>query len=131
MPEQVTITISETLYQRAHELARKRNQPVSDVLEEAITLVEAAQAPSASEEAAMAQEEAAYRTMHARLMAEHAGEYVAIYKGDLIDYDEDELALLRRLEEQYPDEVVLMKKVRPLPEPELRFRSPRFIRNNP
>jgi hypothetical protein len=79
--------------------------------------------------AAMAQEEAAYHTIHAELMAHHAGEYVAIYQGELIDHDQNEMALLHRLEAGYPDEVVLMKQVRPLPEPELRFRSPRLIRN--
>ena len=77
----------------------------------------------------MAAEEAAYRNMHAELMARYAGQYVAIYGGRLIDHDPDELALLRRLDAHHPDNVVLMKRVRPLPEPELRVRSPRLVDN--
>jgi hypothetical protein len=129
MAEQINISISQTLYRRVRELARRRKRPVDDVLEAAITLAEAALLPAADEEAAMAQEEAAYRAMHAELMAQYAGKYVAIHQGRLIDQDRDELALLRRLDAQYPDDVVLMKQVRPLPEPELRFRSPRLVGN--
>ena len=61
-------------------------------------------------------------------MALYAGEYVAIHQKQLIDHDRDELALLRRLDAQYPNDIVLMKQVRPLPEPELRFRSFRKVR---
>lgn len=129
MADEVNISISQALYRRVRELARLRQRPVDDVLEAAVTLAEAALGPSADEEVAMAREEAAYQTMHAELMARYAGEYVAIYQGQLIDHDPSELALLRRLDAQYPHEVVLMKQVRPLPEPELRFRSPRLIRN--
>ncbi len=129
MSEQVNISIPQTLYRRVRELARVRKRPVDDVLETAITLAEAALVPAVDEEAAMAQEELAYRAMHAELMARYAGEYVAIYQEQLVDRDRDELALLRRLDAQYPNEVVLMKQVRPLPEPELCFRSPRLVRN--
>ncbi|MCP4361069.1 MAG: hypothetical protein GY796_23930 [Chloroflexi bacterium] len=129
MAEQINISIPHTLYRRVRELARMQQRPVDDVLDTAVTLAEAAQIPAAGEETAMTQEEAAYRIMHNELMVRYAGEYVAIYQGQLIDHDQDELALLRRLDAQYPNEVVLMKQVRPLPEPELRFRSPRLVRN--
>jgi hypothetical protein len=129
MAEQINISISQTLYRRVRELARLRKRPVDDVLEAAITLAEAALLPAADEEAAMAHEEAAYRAMHAELMAQYAGEYVAIHQGWLIDHDRDELALLRRLDAHYSDDVVLMKQVRLLPESELRFRSPRLVGN--
>lgn len=129
MAEQVNISISQALYRRVRDLARLRKRPMGNVLEAAITLAEAALIPAAVEEVAMAQEESAYRAKHATLMAKHGGEYEAIHQGQLIDHDRDELALLRRLDAQYPDDGVLMKQVRSLPEPELRFRSPRFVRN--
>jgi hypothetical protein len=75
----------------------------------------------------MDQETLAYRQMHLQLWAHYAGQYVAIYQGELVDHDADELALLHRVEANYGDEVVLLKQVRPLPEPELRFRSPHLI----
>lgn len=130
MPEQITISISQTLYSRVRNLAKQRNKPVDDVLEAAITLAEVALDSTGNDETTMAQEVAAYQAMHTDLMAQHVGKYVAIHQGQLIDYDEDELALLGRLNAHYPREVVLMKRVRQLPEPELRFRSPRFVRNS-
>ena len=130
MAEQINIPIPQTLYRRVRKLARVHKTSVNDVLTSAITLAEAALVPSSNAETTMAREEAAYRMMHAKLMARYANEYVAIYQGELIDHDRDELALLRRLDNQYPNEVVLMKQVRSLPEPELRFRSPRLIPNH-
>ncbi|MCP4427344.1 MAG: hypothetical protein GY803_22890 [Chloroflexi bacterium] len=129
MAEQINISIPQTLYRRVRNLARARKRSVDDVLETAITLAEATLVPAADEEADMAQEEDAYEKMHTKLIARYTGEYVAIHQGRLIDHDRDELALLGRLDDQYPNEVVLMKQVRPLPEPELRFRSPRLVRN--
>lgn len=129
MAEQINIPIPQTLYQRVRELARVRKSSVDDVLDSAITLAETTLSQATSEEAAMSREEAAYRMMHTELIAHYADEYVAIYQGQLVDHDRDELALLRRLDAQYPNEVVLMKQVRPLPEPELRFRSPRLVPN--
>lgn len=127
MTQQVTISIPKPLYQRVRMLAAAQNQPVDDVLETAVTLAEAAIIPGMTQTAAMGQEEATYRAMHSELMTHYRGEYVAIYQGKLIDHDRDELALLKRLNKSYPDQVVLMKQVKPLPEPELHFRSPRFL----
>ena len=127
MTQQVTISIPKSLYQRVRTLASTQNKPVNGVLETAVALAEAAADPGMAQAAAMAQEEAAYRAMHDELVAHHRGEYVAIYQGKLIDHDQNELALLKRLDQAYPDQVVLMKQVNPLPEPELRFRSPRLL----
>lgn len=127
MTQQVKISVPHPLYQRMQNLASTQNQPIDDLLEMAISLAETAFIPDAAQIAAMRREEAAYEAMHAELMAEHRGDYVAIYQGELVDYDQDETSLLRRLEEIYPDQVVLMKKVRPLPEATLHFRSPRLL----
>ncbi len=130
MIEQITISIPQNLFRRARELANKRNQPVNDVLEAAIALAEAELDAIVSQEEAMAQEEAVYQSMLTELVSQYDGEYVAIFQGQLIDHDADELALLHRLDIQYPDEIVLMKKVRSDALPELRFRSPHLIQNN-
>jgi hypothetical protein len=93
------------------------------------TLVAQNHSPTSQERAeqAMTQEEAAYENLHPELIQRYAGQYVAIWQEQLIDHDVDELVLLARIEGQYGNEVVLMKQVRPLPEPELRIRSPRLI----
>ncbi|MEM7112937.1 MAG: DUF5678 domain-containing protein [Chloroflexota bacterium] len=125
MLKQVTISIPQSLYQRGRALARRRNVPVDSVLETAVSLVEAE--PQDDVTVAMAQEEAAYLAQHETLLNSYAGQYVAIFQGQLIDHDGNELALLRRLDADYPHEVVLMKRVEPLPQPVLRFRSPRLL----
>ena len=125
MLKQVTISIPQSLYQRVRELARNRNLPVDAVLETAVSLVEAE--PQDDATANMAREEAAYRAQHESLLANYAGQYVAIFQGQLIDHDSNETALLRRLDTNYPHDIVLMKRVESRPQPVLRFRSPRLL----
>ena len=125
MANQMSVTIPQTVYERAKQLADSRHQAVAELFADALELIEAA---SSSDQAKlMAQEEEAYRNMHHRLMISYSGEYVAIYRGELVDHDPDELTLLHRLDKNYPHDVVLMRKVLPIPEPELRFRSPRLV----
>lgn len=135
MAEYVSVSIPETLYRRAHELARARRQPTDAIIKEALEqllttrqLVDAA-VPPVADETAMAYEIAAYEAMHSGLMAAYLGEYVAVLGGKLVDHDADETTLLRRVESQYPDRVVLLKRVLPMPEPELRIRSPKLERD--
>lgn len=127
MPSQISIQLPETLYRRAEQLARKYNQPIADVLDNALTLAEN-QAAVADEDIQMAQEEIAYRTMHPELMVRHPNQYVAIHQGQLVDYDTSEQALLDRIDERFPDEIVLLKQVQPLVDRILYVRSPRLIR---
>jgi hypothetical protein len=68
----------------------------------------------------------AFRAMHADLLASYRDEYVAIHQGRVIDHDLDELALFLRIDEQYPDVPVLIRKVRPEVEEVYTIRSPRF-----
>lgn len=68
-----------------------------------------------------------FQQLHRSLVKLHANQYVAIYQGQLIDYDVDKLALLQRIEENYPNEFVLMRPVQEQPEREFYFRSPRYI----
>ena len=63
----------------------------------------------------------AYRTMHGELVEHYFGQYVAICDGKLVDYDADPLLLLERVRQNYPDQVVLRRKVEQTPERELRI----------
>ncbi len=74
----------------------------------------------------MQQESIAFHQMHPELLANHLAEYVAIYQGQLVDYDVDQLALVTRIDERYPDAPVLIKQVLPDPEEIYTIRSPRF-----
>lgn len=148
MAESRTLEIPVELYERIERLAAVREAPVSYVVKEALTLVvgqmeistdEATgelpepdipvQSPYfARESAAIRKEEAAYRAMHSELFEKHAGQYVAIFNGELVDFDADESALYSRIDQRFPDDVVLMKKVEESPEKIYHFRSPRFVR---
>jgi hypothetical protein len=75
----------------------------------------------------MTQEEIAYRLLHAELLTQFEGKFVAIYRGQVIDSDSDQLALVRRVAESHPNQIVLIRQVLVRPEPELRLRSPRFV----
>lgn len=120
----IRFDLPQTLYERVLRLASRRNKDVTDVLEEALTLVERTYNTETEQ---MAQEELAYQQLLPSLLAQHEGAYVAIYQGQLVDSDADETALLRRIEETYPDKVVLLRQVQAEAEPVLRFRSPRFV----
>ena len=70
--------------------------------------------PRAFEErqSAMRREEAAYQAMHDELYENYPGQHVAIFQGQLVDRDEDSVALYRRIRQKYPGEFVLMTPVR-------------------
>ena len=78
----------------------------------------------------MDREVAKFEQMHAELWKQYPNQYIAMYQGQVIDDDNDLVTLALRIEEQYPDEVVLIRQVLPeLPKP-LMFRSPRLVRND-
>lgn len=68
----------------------------------------------------------AYESMHAELVKAHMGHYVALHRGQLVDFDEDFGALHQRVRQRYGNEAVLVRRVEALARPELLFRSPRF-----
>ncbi len=67
-----------------------------------------------------------FRAMHADLLTQYPSQYVAIHQGLLVDHDQSQLALLSRIEKQYPDTPVLVRQVRPKIEKVYTIRSPRF-----
>jgi len=134
MEARITITLPEPLYKRARALARVSRRSldsiIADALDRGLPAVPA-DSPFAVDEAvdkSLAQETIAYEKMHEQLMSQYADEYVAIFNGQLIDHDTDPSALLRRVDAVHPDDIVLVKRVVPLPEPEIRVRSPQLER---
>ncbi len=141
MTEQFTITIPEPLFKRAKALARARKRPLEKVIAEALDRALPTDTADLEEERyglpfasageegeKLDQETVAYEAMHNQLLATYAGEHVAIYNGQLVDHDSDFLSLVDRIDSLYPDEVVLIKRVTPLPERVLRVYSPRLER---
>lgn len=75
----------------------------------------------------MEQEQAAYARLRDSLLETHEGQYVAIHGGQLVDADADEIALLRRINARYPDDIVHIRRVTRGPDRELRIYSPRLV----
>ena len=75
---------------------------------------------------AMRREAQAYRAQHSTLHQQYAGRYIAMYQGRVVDDDSDQLALLARIEKQYPDQPVLITPVLAEPEETYTVRSPRW-----
>ena len=59
----------------------------------------------------MQRETDAFRAQHADLFAKYAGQYVAMHEGQVVDHDADQLTLVMRIDEQYPDTPVLITQV--------------------
>lgn len=58
-------------------------------------------------------EQLAYHALHPMLLEKYLEKYVAIYKGRLIDHDDDQLTLVNRLDNSHPNQFVLVRQVQP------------------
>lgn len=110
-----TLTIPQKLYERIRLVAQNQHREwaevATDVLEEGLPLLE-----SQVLEPDWEREKEAFRQHHAELWRQYPGAYVAIHKGKLVDVDEDRVALLKRIDEQFPEKIVLIRQVREEPE---------------
>ena len=70
----------------------------------------------------------AFQTLHATLVQQYLGQYVAIYNKQLVDHDPEMEALHSRIRQKYGSQPVLLRRVELQPERELTFRSPRIER---
>ncbi len=127
MTKQITLTLPDEVYEQVRQAADADQRPMADVLVDSIAQV----TPIFSVDPrrpAMLQEQAAYKTMHADLLRNFEGQFVAVHQGQVIDHDTDELALSQRVRLRLPDAVILIRQVLPQMERVLHFRSPRLVR---
>jgi hypothetical protein len=68
----------------------------------------------------------AFEAMHSALIKTHRGQYVAVYRGRVIDADPDFEALYLRVRSQYENDPVLIRPVTREPTETLEIRSPRL-----
>lgn len=129
MTVQITLAVPDTVYQQVEQVAKTTRRPVSDLMLEAVTRSFSAFYVDENRDQ-MEHEVAAFEIMHSELWKSYANQYVAIYQGQVIDSDSDEIALLDRLDVIHPDDVVLVRQVLEQIQGDLHFRSPRFVREN-
>jgi broad specificity phosphatase PhoE len=127
----INVPLSESTYRRVKQWAESRRQDVGEAiaeyLDDTLPTADNVAASLSEEDAAVAREEAAYIRLHPQLKETHFGKYVAIYGGELVDYDIDNRALYKRIDERYPDEFVWMSRVEDEAIGTIYFRSPRFV----
>ncbi|MBE2202472.1 MAG: hypothetical protein IAE79_27925 [Anaerolinea sp.] len=126
MGTKVTLTIPDYIYQQAKQIAQREERPLAEVFNEALVQIFPATHVS-PDRAQMEQEQAVFRRLHSQLLAQYPGEYVAVYQGRVVDRDADRLALAARIDEKYPQTVVLIKQVTAEPDKVLYMRSPRLV----
>jgi len=68
----------------------------------------------------------AFEAMHSALIQTHLGQYVALYRGRVIDADPDFETLYLRVRSQYADDPVLIRLVTREPTETIEIRSPRL-----
>ncbi len=73
----------------------------------------------------------AFRALHAKLVKQYLGQYVAIHNSAVIDHDQDFQTLHARVRQRFGRQAVLLRRVEVEPEPTLVFRSPRFEQSRP
>ncbi|MCB9431032.1 MAG: hypothetical protein H6668_03525 [Ardenticatenaceae bacterium] len=125
MSTQILLNIPDNVYSHAEQLAAKMQRDVSDLFLEVIVR-SYAPFPVDSRRDTMNQEVAAYKGLHPQLIKSHLGQYVAITNGQLVDSDPDPIALLKRVRQNFPNQVVLRRKVETKDTPEIRVNHPRI-----
>lgn len=104
----MTVTIREQTARQLTKVASQQATSPEELVEKAIRELLRAEASQI-----LAREMDAFRALHPTLLQQYPKQYVGIRHGQLIDHDADQLALYLRIDEQYPDEVILIKQVSP------------------
>lgn len=109
----ITLALEEKTVRKLENLSAKKNSTVADLAEIAIR-----DYIQNEEQRLMHNEMVAYRKLHKSLLEKHPGEYVAVFRGRVIDRDTDQIALFLRIDQKYPDDVVMITQVLETPDEE-------------
>ncbi len=136
MSAQVTLNLSDKFYEQAQHYAQTRHQEIArsltEFLERTLPTVEAPTPNSnlqTEQFQALDREKEAYIKLHPQLKQSHLGQYVAIYRGELIDQDTDFGTLVERVRSRLPRQIVLITEVGDEAVRTYTRRSPRFLHN--
>lgn len=125
MSREITLTIPEDLYQQVEQVAVSEDKNIADLFLEAVKQ-RYPSFPAHPEREQMQKEIDAFCAMHTQLLADYKGQYVAIHKGKLVDHDADPIKLHHRVLANFPNQIVLSRKVELEPDRVLHIRSPRL-----
>lgn len=130
----VHVALSDHTVERLQQMAVKRHVAVKDVLEEAVEfyLIHAPEDEydeefeiwEQTQQRLIAAEMQHYLRQHEQLLTRYRGQYIAMYQGEVVDHDTDEVALSRRVRTRYGETTLLITPVLPEPIQKLTLRSP-------
>lgn len=126
MSVRTVLNIPQATYRKAMLFANEQDSDVEQLFVDAIR-ERFEPFPLDEQHDQMQREIAAYQQLHPMLVQTHLGDYVAVYQGKVVDYSTELDEIADRIDENYPDQVVLVRQVQSTPNPVLRFRSPRLI----
>lgn len=126
MGVQITVNLPNDVYQRLQREATAANRDVADLASEKL-IASVPRFHSHPRRAEMEKERAAFLKLYPKLWEKYPYQHVAVFRGKVVDHDEDVGALVQRMDEKHPDDIVLIREVRPEPERVLHFRSPRLL----
>lgn len=78
-------------------------------------------------QAEMVKEVAAFEAMHSELVHQYLGQFVAVHHGQVIDHDRDEMTLVDRIYQQYPDEIIMIDQVQEYLPPPIKIRWRKLV----
>ena len=115
----MSITIESQLQRKLDQAAERLDKPAEEIAAEAIrTRLEELDIQ------ALAEEERTYQRLYPELRERYFQQYVAIYKGHLVDSDSDFEELFIRLRREFGDQVILIRQVTDSLVDEYYFRGP-------
>lgn len=113
-----TIALKPELLATLEQSAINNSRSVSDLVNEAVERYLREQRRNQ-----LQQEIEAYKVLHAQLVQDHLDDWVAIYKGQLVDHATDGSALHQRVRQKYGHAAVLIREVQAQAEPEIHWRT--------
>lgn len=119
----MTVTIRDQVARQLTKVADEQALSPEQLVEKAIRDLLRAEA-----DRVLDREMEAFRHLHPILLQQYPQQFVGIRHGQLVDHDVDQLALYLRLDERYPDEIVLLKQVCPSIEEVYAIRFTRIFR---
>lgn len=96
MERQVAISLPDDWIEQLNRTADSQNTDLATVLKQAVEHYLSEQARRAID-----REQVAYTERHAELLERYAGQYIAIQHGEVIDHDDDRVALSQRIRARY------------------------------
>lgn len=126
MGTEIKLTLPDSIFRQIEAVARRNQRPIAELLVDVVAEAFPRVYVSPDRER-MEAEQLAYERQLQEILPKYEGDYVAIHGGEVVDHDASEMDLVTRIQSRFPGEIVHIRFVTSKPEPELQFRSPRFV----